>query len=132
MIVLKVFCTLRVSVSSSGEGSTTSGSGDPRDQVGLLGDVVLDPHPLGSLDEHPCGPVGHLDHPGDHAHDPDVVELVGARLVRLGVPEATITCVRSPDRTSSTSLMERGWPTASGVRVSGKVTVALSGSTGKA
>ena len=46
--------------------------------------------------------------------------------------EATIASIRLPERTSLTSLIERSWPTASGVSVSGKVTVSRSGSTGSA
>ena len=40
--------------------------------------------------------------------------------------------IRLAPRTSSTSLIERSWPTASGVSVSGKVTVSRSGRTGSA
>ena len=58
---------------------------DPRDQVGLLGDVLGDPHPLGRLNEDPDRAVGHLEHPGDDPDHADVVELVGAGLVELGV-----------------------------------------------
>ena len=43
-----------------------------------------------------------------------------------------MTSIRLAPRTSSTSLIERSWPTASGVSVSGKVTVSRSGSTGSA
>ena len=42
-----------------------------------------------------------------------------------GSREATIASMRSPERTSLTSLIERSWPTASGVSVSGKVTMSL-------
>ena len=58
---------------------------DPRDQVGLLGHVVADPHPLGRLDEDPHRPVRDLEHPGDDADDADVVERVRAGLVELRV-----------------------------------------------
>ena len=43
-----------------------------------------------------------------------------------------MTSIRLAPRTSSTSLIERSWPTASGVSVSGKVTVSRSGRTGSA
>ncbi len=59
--------------------------GDPRDQVGLLGDVGAEPHPLGALDEDAQGAVGDLQHPGDDADDADVVEVVGPGLLVLGV-----------------------------------------------
>ena len=49
-----------------------------------------------------------------------------------GSREATMTSIRSPESTSLTSLIERSWPTASGVSVSGKVTISRSGSTGSA
>ena len=58
---------------------------DARHQVGLLGDVVAEPHPLGPLDEDADRPVRDLEHPGDDPGDADVVELVGPGLVELGV-----------------------------------------------
>ena len=39
--------------------------------------------------------------------------------------------MRSPETTSSISLIDRSWPTASGVIDSGKTTVSFSGSTGR-
>ena len=59
--------------------------GDPRDQVGLLGDVGAEADPLGALDEDAQRAVGDLDHPGDDADDADLVEVLGAGLVVLGV-----------------------------------------------
>src|SRR3954452_2914799 len=56
----------------------------------------------------------------------------GPGLSSSGSFEATIASIRLPERTSLTSLMERSWPTASGVRVSGKVTVSRSGRIGRA
>ena len=58
---------------------------DPGDQVGLLGDVGPEPHPLGSLDEDPQAAVGDFHHPRDDADDADVVEIGGPGLVVLGV-----------------------------------------------
>ena len=93
---------------------------DPRDQVGLLGDVVEDPDPLAALDQDAQRAVGDLHHPGDGAGDADVVEVVRARARRARGPcEATIASIRLPERTSLTSLIERSCPTASGVSVSG-------------
>src|SRR5215211_3067439 len=43
-----------------------------------------------------------------------------------------MTIIRLPPSTSSTSLIERSWPTASGIIVSGKATLSRSGSTGSA
>ena len=118
---MKVRWTLRVSASSSAEGSTTSGQRlDPRHQIGLLGDVVAEPDPLGPLDEDADRAIRDLEHPGDdpgHAH---VVELrPGPGSSSSGSREATRASIRSPDRTSLTSRIERSWPTASGVSVSG-------------
>src|ERR671926_167044 len=48
----------------------------------------------------------------------------------LGSFDATIASIRSPPSTSLTSFTERSCPIASGVSVSGKVTVSFSGSTG--
>ena len=45
---------------------------------------------------------------------------------------ATITSIRSPPSTSLISRIDRSWPTASGVSVSGSVTESRSGSTGSA
>jgi hypothetical protein len=59
--------------------------GDPGHQVRLLGDVLVDPDPLGALDEDAHRPVGHLEHASDDAGHPDVVELVGPGLVGLRV-----------------------------------------------
>ena len=59
---------------------------DPRHQVGLLAHVVADADPLGALDQDAKGAVGHLHHPGDGPGDADVVEVVGAGRVVLGVP----------------------------------------------
>ena len=44
--------------------------------------------------------------------------------------DATIASIRLPLSTSFTSLIERSWPTASGVSVSGNGTLSLSGSSG--
>ena len=83
MISEKVRWTLRVSASSSGARLDHVGQlGDPRHQVGLLGDERADAHPLGALDEDPQRAVGDLEHARDDAGDADVVELVGARAPR--------------------------------------------------
>src|SRR3954447_10146241 len=47
-----------------------------------------------------------------------------------GLREATMTSMRLPRRTSSTSATERSWPTASGISVSGSGIVSRSGRTG--
>src|SRR5690349_16063829 len=49
-----------------------------------------------------------------------------------GSRAATIASMRLAPSTSLTSLIERSWPTASGVSVSGKVTVSRRGRTGSA
>ena len=56
--------------------------GDPRDQVRLVGDEVVEADALGRLDEDPQGAVGDFDHPLDHADDADAVEVgrVGSSL----------------------------------------------------
>ena len=51
---------------------------------------------------------------------------------RLGSVEAAMTSMRSPASTSLTSRIERSWPTASGVTVSGNGTISRRGSTGRA
>ena len=56
--------------------------GDPRHQVGLLGDVGAEPDPLGALDEDAQRAVGDLDHAGDDADHADVVEVRRARAPR--------------------------------------------------
>ena len=82
----KVRCTLRVSASSSALALDDVGQlGDARDQVGLLGDVGTEAHALDALDEDAQRPVGDLEHAGDEADDADLVELVRARLLVLGV-----------------------------------------------
>jgi hypothetical protein len=59
--------------------------GDPRHQIGLLGDVLLDPDPLGALHQDPNRPVGNLQHPGHHPGHADVVELLWTGLLELGL-----------------------------------------------
>ena len=59
--------------------------GDPRHQVGLLGDVGAEPHPLRPLDEDAQSPVGDFQHAGDDADHADLVQPVRARLLVLGV-----------------------------------------------
>ena len=59
--------------------------GDPRHQVGLLADVGVEPDPLGPLDEDAQRAVGDLDHAGDDADHADLVEVVGAGLLVLGI-----------------------------------------------
>ena len=58
---------------------------DPRDQVRLVGDEVVEADALGRLDEDPQGAVGDFDHPLDHADDADAVEVGRGRLVLLRV-----------------------------------------------
>ena len=120
MISVKVRWTLRVSASSSGGGLDHVGQRlDPRHQVGLLGDVVAEPDPLGPLDEDADRPVRDLEHPRDDPDHAHVVELVGAGLLVRGVrggdqdehPFAAEHVVDEPDRARL--------PTASGVSVSG-------------
>ena len=105
--------------------------GDARDEVGRPRVPLVDADALAALDEDPQRPVGHLEHARDGADDADVVELVGRRATR---PRGrgwrpSRACGRRAS-TSLTSWIERSWPTASGVSVSGKVTVSRSGSTG--
>ena len=86
MISLKVRWTLRASASSSGEGSTSSGSASIRaTRYGPLGDVLAQPHPLRRLDEDADRAVGDLEHARDDTDHADVIEVVGARLVELGI-----------------------------------------------
>jgi hypothetical protein len=59
---------------------------DPGNEVGLLGDVVADPHALGRLHQHADGAVGNLEHPRDDPGDADVEEVVRPRLLELGIP----------------------------------------------
>ena len=58
---------------------------DAGDQVGVLGDVVVDLDPLAALDQDAQGPVGDLHHPRHRAGDADLVQVVGPRGVVLGV-----------------------------------------------
>ena len=58
---------------------------DPRHQVGLLGDVGAEANPLCALDEDAQGAVGDLEHAGDDADHADLVEVLGAGLVVLGI-----------------------------------------------
>ena len=54
MMCVNVCWTLRISAVSSGPFLDLVGQlGDPRDEVGLLADPLLDPHPLAGLDEDP-------------------------------------------------------------------------------
>ena len=61
---------------------------------------------------------------------PTVCSWSGPGSSASGSRLATITSRRSAASTSLISVIERGWPTASGVSVSGKVTVSRSGRTG--
>ena len=120
MISVKERWTLRVSASSSGERLDHVGQRlDPRHQIGLLGDEVAEPHALRPLDEDADRAVRDLEHPGDDPGDPHVVELVGAGLVELGVTGGDQDQHPLAESTSLTSLIERCWPTASGISVSG-------------
>ena len=86
MISEKVRCTLRVSASSSGLLLDHVGElGDPRDEVGLVGHIGAEADPLRGLHEDAERAVGDLQHAGDDAGDADVIEVVGARRVQLGV-----------------------------------------------
>ena len=58
---------------------------DARGEVRRGPQPLLDPHPLAALDEDPQRAVGHLEHARDDAGDADVVELLGARRVDLGL-----------------------------------------------
>ena len=58
---------------------------DPRDQVGIVLDVLGDLDPLGRLNQHPDRAVGNLEHAGDHPDHANVVELVRGRVIGLGV-----------------------------------------------
>ena len=93
--------------------------GDARDQVGLLATQLVDLHALARLDEDAQAAVGHLEHARDDAGDADGVQLVGPGRLEVGSLEPSMTSIRSPVSTSLTSWIERSWPTASGVSVSG-------------
>jgi hypothetical protein len=56
-----------------------------RDEVRLGRHEALDVHARAALHEDPQRPVGHLHHPHDGAGDAVLVEVVGARLLDLGV-----------------------------------------------
>src|SRR4051794_14353770 len=58
---------------------------DLGDEVGLLLDEALDRDALAALDEDPQRAVGDLEHARDRPHDADLVEVVGPRLLELGV-----------------------------------------------
>ena len=127
MIWLKVFWTLRASASSSVRRLDDVGLLlDARDEVRLGGHEVA----RAARAAPPCTrirsvPSGHLDHARHRAGHAHPVEVVGPRRLDLGSFEATITSMRSPPSTSLTSLIERSWPIASGVSVSGKATRVL-------
>ena len=92
---------------------------DLRHEVGLGLDELAELHPLGAVDQDPQRAVGHLDHARDRAGHAHVVEVVGPGFSISPSRDATITSIRLPPSTSLTSLIERSWPTASGVSVSG-------------
>ena len=107
MIWLNVCWTLRISAVSSGPSSIDVGQlGDAGGQVGLGADPLLDAHALAALDEDPQRAVRHLEHARDHAGDADVVELLGAGRVDVGLaagdhhqhPVADQHVVDEPDR----------------------------------
>ncbi len=54
-------------------------------QAALIAEIFEIADALGRLDEDPQGAVGDFDHPLDHAHDADVVEVRRGRLVEVGV-----------------------------------------------
>ena len=56
---------------------------DARDEVGLLGLELLDPHARAGLDEDAQRAVGHLHHPRDRADHADAIQLVRSRRVGL-------------------------------------------------
>src|SRR4051794_24769481 len=58
---------------------------DLGDEVGRLADPVGELDALGALDQDAQRPVGDLEHPRDRADDADVVELLGAGRLELGV-----------------------------------------------
>ena len=70
-----------------GPSSTTSGSSVDRARRGRARSPIhsVDAHALAALDEHAQRAVGHLEHARDGAGHADVVELLGAGLVGLGV-----------------------------------------------
>ena len=93
---------------------------DARDRVGRPSLPARDADALAALDEDPQRPVGHLEHARDDAGDADLVEVLRAGgLDARACATATIASIRLPPSTSLTSLIERSWPTASGVSVSG-------------
>ena len=126
------FWTLRVSASSSFDSSTTSGTSansPMRYGSSSIRRVELDaPH---ALDEDPQRPVGDADQLVDDRRRADLVAGRPSRATRRSsFLTVTSASMRSPATTSSTSLIERSWPIASGVIDCGKTTVSFSGSTG--
>ena len=89
MIFENACCTLRISAVSSGALlDDVRRLGDAGDEVGLLGDPLLDLHALAALDEDAQRPVGHLEHARDGADHADAVELAGRGRLRLRVAAA--------------------------------------------
>ncbi len=56
-----------------------------RDQIRVGGDETLEPDSLRALDQNPDRAVRHLEHPGHHACHADPLDVVGPRLLELGV-----------------------------------------------
>ena len=84
---VNVCWTLRVSASSSVEpaGTTSGSSAISATRYGVSRTQRVDAHALAALDEDPQRPVGHLEHARDRADDADVVEVVRAGRLVLGV-----------------------------------------------
>ena len=101
------------------------------DQIRLVLDPPFEPDAADALDEDPQRSVGDADQLVDDGGGPDLVEVVPAGRLDVLVLDATSATIRSPLATSSTSLIERSWPIASGVIDCGKTTVSFSGRTGR-
>ena len=86
MMLEKVFWTWRVSASSSGDCSTTSGSSWMRaTRYGSVAVKSSMPHALAAVHEDAQRPVGHLQHAGDDPDDADAVDVVGTGRLDLRV-----------------------------------------------
>ena len=128
----KRFWTLRVSASTSRRLLEHVRQLDElADEVRVVADPPVELDAPDALDEDPQRPVGDADQLVDDRRRADLVEVVQARLLASSFLTVTSASTRSPATTSSTSLIDRSWPIASGVIDCGKTTVSFSGRTAK-
>ena len=131
MIRANWLCTLRVSASTSGESGTTSGS--TSNSPIRYGSSVPGSRsrtrcsPWTRMRSVPSGTLISLCTTATVPTSYTSSQPGGSASTFFTVSRASI---RSPATTSSISLIERSWPTASGVIDSGKTTVSFSGRTG--